>query len=270
MGAPEERFSIRAFDSPGAAESLGIAPVPTRFSEQRIIILEHGGGELCAEGRTQALKGPWVIMMPKGKEHAFRPDPEARGWVLRFQEDLFPLELRLMYREFFQTGDIRLHHTDYRDRVLGVARCMAAIHTLAPPEEQRAIPHLFYGLLLLLLTKMERKVAHEGSDRPADRRLFLRFLALIEQHGLEIKTIGFYADRLQIPPQRLRAICRKAVDRSPLAIIEDRCIIEAKRLLGGSELTIKEIAQTVGYRDPAYFSRIFLKLTGRTPSEYRG
>jgi len=269
VGAITEFFSIQPL-YPGQEENDGSLHLDMqRLDEQRIIVIEHGGGEFQSDGRLQAINGPWILIMAKHKKHLFRPDPGTRGWIIRFQESLFPIEMRLLYTEFFQASNIRLHHTDFRERVLSLIRCIAAIYAQGPQEEARAIPHIYYGFILLLQTKLEKKAVYDWYDRPLEQKLFVRFLGLIEQYGPEFKTVGFYSDRLQIPPQRLRAICKQSVGKSPLAVIEDRRITEAKRLLGNSDMSIKEIASALGYRDPAYFSRIFQKLTGKPPRDFR-
>ena len=56
---------------------------------------------------------------------------------------------------------------------------------------------------------------------------------------------------------------------TPNDIIKDRIILEAKRLLAHSDLNVKEIAYDLGYDDPAYFNRLFAKVSEIAPAEFR-
>ena len=57
--------------------------------------------------------------------------------------------------------------------------------------------------------------------------------------------------------------------KSPLAFINDRVILEAKRLLRFTNLMVKEIAYRMGYDDPSYFVKFFKRQTGYLPSDFR-
>jgi AraC-like DNA-binding protein len=52
-------------------------------------------------------------------------------------------------------------------------------------------------------------------------------------------------------------------------VLQDRLILEAKRLLLHSSMSLKEVGFALNMEDPAYFSRVFKKATGHTPGEYR-
>jgi AraC family transcriptional activator of pobA len=81
--------------------------------------------------------------------------------------------------------------------------------------------------------------------------------------------VAGYARDLGITANHLNAVCRQAVDKSALTLIHERQILEAKRRLVYSALTISQIADELGFSDPAYFSRFFKRLTGTTPKDFR-
>ncbi|HEY8400448.1 MAG TPA: helix-turn-helix transcriptional regulator, partial [Cytophagaceae bacterium] len=67
----------------------------------------------------------------------------------------------------------------------------------------------------------------------------------------------------------LNTICQKIMGKSVSEIIELRKLIEAKNLLTYSDKTISEIGFELGYNEKAYFTNVFKKRTGQTPSEFR-
>lgn len=91
---------------------------------------------------------------------------------------------------------------------------------------------------------------------------------LINNNFLEIKSPAQYAALMNISPKHLNRISQTLVNKSTSELITDRVILEAKRMLLHSENTVAEIAELLGYRDYSYFSRLFKKACGETPSEF--
>ncbi|MGH7907139.1 MAG: helix-turn-helix domain-containing protein, partial [Candidatus Binataceae bacterium] len=103
----------------------------------------------------------------------------------------------------------------------------------------------------------------------ADENLFGRFRTLVEAHYRERHVIGEYAKELTVTESRLAAACRRVVGHAPLDVIHARVIVEAKRSLLYTAMTVAEIGFTLGFDDPAYFSRFFTHSTGITPTAFR-
>lgn len=126
-----------------------------------------------------------------------------------------------------------------------------------------------------LLIKSTRlwKVQHlEGvmAARPNnDLEFFRKFTQLVEANFKEKHNVADYADLLVIAPKTLTHRFKRLKLPQPNEIIKNRIILEAKRLLIHTDRTAKEIAYTLGYDDPAYFSRLFFIKTGEPPSGFR-
>lgn len=103
----------------------------------------------------------------------------------------------------------------------------------------------------------------------ADQELFRDFGRLVEIHFREKHTVADYAELLFIAPKTLANKFNKMHLENPNEIIKNRIVLEAKRLLSFTNLTVKEIAYELGYEDPAYFNRLFTQKIGATPSLFR-
>ena len=123
---------------------------------------------------------------------------------------------------------------------------------------------LIKTLRLVDLQRPEYQVAKSNTDRTAET-----FITLVEKHFREEHTVTGYEEKLFISPKSLSKRLNTQGYATPLQIIKDRLILEAKRQLKFSNKTIKEIAFELGFDDPAYFSRLFSKGTGSSPSQYR-
>ncbi|PZF74961.1 AraC family transcriptional regulator [Taibaiella soli] len=95
------------------------------------------------------------------------------------------------------------------------------------------------------------------------------FKALIDKFYKEEKLVGFYAEKLHITANYLNILCKTHLDVSATKLIQQRVLLEAKRLLQTSDLSIKEIAFELGFVDHAYFSNFFKTQAGITPTQFR-
>ncbi|WP_282042435.1 helix-turn-helix domain-containing protein [Winogradskyella flava] len=98
--------------------------------------------------------------------------------------------------------------------------------------------------------------------------LLRSFNFLVEQHFKQQHSVSFYADQLFKSPKTLSNNFAK-LNRSPLQIIHQRIVLEAKRLLTYTDKTAKEIAYEVGFEDASHLSRLFKKYTSQSPSEFK-
>jgi len=98
--------------------------------------------------------------------------------------------------------------------------------------------------------------------------LLRKFNLLVETHFKEDHSVSFYAEKLFKSPKTLSNNFSK-VGKSPLQIIHDRIILEAKRQLSYTDKTAKEIAYEVGFEDASHLSRMFKKNTGLSPTAFK-
>lgn len=95
------------------------------------------------------------------------------------------------------------------------------------------------------------------------------FKELVYKHHNENKTLLFYADKLNISVNYLNKCVKKTSGRGPKDWINNISILQSQILLQDLTKDISEIAFRLNYQDPSYFGRLFKKITGTTPSQYR-
>lgn len=98
--------------------------------------------------------------------------------------------------------------------------------------------------------------------------LLRNFNILVEIHFRKEHTVGFYAEKLFKSPKTLSNNFSK-FEKSPLQVIHDRIILEAKRLLIYTDKSAKEIAYEIGFEDASHLSRMFKKHTAISPSDFK-
>lgn len=127
-------------------------------------------------------------------------------------------------------------------------------------------------LLKRLLIKATRWIKEEKpkADMPKSQYDIVRqYHILVEQHFKEKHQVSDYAEMLFKSPKTLSNLFKKAGDKTPLTIIKDRLVLEAKRLLFYSDKTAEEIGYDLGFNDAAHFSKFFKKQTGAPPGEFK-
>jgi AraC-like DNA-binding protein len=95
----------------------------------------------------------------------------------------------------------------------------------------------------------------------------IEFNALLEANYKNQSTVNFYTSRLNVTDKKLASTTKKYTGLSPLQVIHNRILLEAKRLLLFDDVSQKEIGYTLGFDSPASFSAFIKNKTGLPPSE---
>lgn len=122
---------------------------------------------------------------------------------------------------------------------------------------------------IIRCTRLANKQLVKKSDNQSEIDLIRYFNVLVEEHFKTKKSVSEYADLMFKSPKTVANVFSKNSERTPLEVIHERIIIEAKRMIIYTEDTMKEIGMKLGYDDPAQFSKLFKKYTGKSPSEFK-
>jgi AraC-like DNA-binding protein len=128
------------------------------------------------------------------------------------------------------------------------------------------------SLLKRLLIKSTRLIKIEKSEEEIPKPqydLVRQYHLLVEQNFREKHQVADYAEMLFKSPKTLSNLFKKSGDKSPLKIINERIVLEAKRLLFYSNKTVEEIGYEVGFSEPAHFSKFFKNQLGSPPATYK-
>jgi AraC family transcriptional activator of pobA len=104
---------------------------------------------------------------------------------------------------------------------------------------------------------------------PAATGAVARFRALLESRLATEHRVAAYAQAVGLTPGHLSALCRRELGKSAGACVRGRLALEAKRLLLHTDMTAAQVADHLGFADPAYFARFFRREAGAPPSAYR-
>lgn len=123
--------------------------------------------------------------------------------------------------------------------------------------------------LLIMSTRMVKKDLLKPTISNTHLDTIRKFNLLVEQHYREKHKVGDYAELLFKSPKTLSNLFNKYINKSPLRIINERIILEAKRLLLYSDKNSEEIARELGYKEAGHFSKFFKRNDGMSPTEFK-
>lgn len=238
----------------------------------QIFLIERGGGEAVIDDMVRRFQAPCLIAIPPLLVHGFRFDPGAEGHVLTVSDGLVA-QLAGMFEGAKLTR--LLSATLVLDLSNGGEPLSAAIEALAqefrtPGAWRSSALAARFGPVLIEIARA-RPQAREGerADAVPSSALFIAFGDLVRRHAADHWGVGDYAVALACTKARLTAVCQRLAGRSPLQIIHDRLLLEAKRSLIYTSMSVGEIAYALGFRDAAYFCRFFARSEGCPPSQFR-
>lgn len=228
----------------------------------QILLLEAGPSLLVTDAGQTVLTPPCLVTIPCGAVHAFRFAPGAQGWVLSVADAL------LGAGDLLRDGPPRCWPLEGAS----LAPLAGQMLALLAGEGPRGGP-VATAALTLLLAATERIAGEQARPAagPPDPRIALvrRFTALVEARLRDHPRVADLARELGTTPQTLTRACRFAVGRAPAQAIHDRLLREAMRALAFSAAGIGQVADGLGFADPAYFTRFFKARTGLSPAAFR-
>lgn len=231
----------------------------------QVLLVEEGHASVTLDGETTGLEGPGRVIVPAAAVHGFRFRQGTRGFVLTLSTD-FSTRAAGAADPLLATlarGGIAPLSPGAAARALWLAREMLGLQQ----EWQQQDP-LFLALAESLIRTLGRDQGGAGEPQRDDTRL-TRFRQLIELHYRQHRDLDFYAGALGLTRRTLSRLTAARLGCSPMDLIHRRLALEAQRLLRYTNATSAQVAVELGFDDPSYFSRFYLRITGKRPGEER-
>ena len=237
----------------------------------QILYVRRGSAQVQLDGRRDLLQAGQALVVPQDCIHGFEFERDTLGLVLTLAQ---PLLVKLT---------LPIGRSDVLSRpcwtpVLSTeeATWISVTFDAFDREYHGAAPHRSAAMEALLTTILVWLVRHLSLTTPAQARPlrnasrhFARFNALLDAHFKEHRPVSFYAEILGLTTAHLNVVCRDVAGRSPLAIIHERLLLEAKRSLVYTTMQVGAISNALGFSEPAYFTRFFKRATGLGPMAFR-
>ncbi|MEO9041393.1 MAG: helix-turn-helix domain-containing protein [Rhodoferax sp.] len=241
----------------------------------QLIWVAGGGGTVMLDEQTLALQSPVLISIPPSIVHGFQWRPDTDGLILTIAENFVADLVR-------QCGDPVVGAS--MDQLLtitgavdpaSVDRLSSHFRTILDEYVHNRVCRTtaISGSVLMLFAEVARLRHLSLKKSPArdsgGQDLHRRFKEVIEAHYRDRWGVAEYAAELAMTERSLRRLCLGMAGQSPMKIVHQRVVLEAKRKLLYTGKTIAEVCYDLGFDDPAYFTRFFTRIEGQTPMEFR-
>jgi len=140
---------------------------------------------------------------------------------------------------------------------------------LVPKAHTQTVLQSYVKIYLVYLSRIYSKLFSNDNNGVKQQALFMQFSALLGEKYAQLHHAGDYADALHITTGHLNSAVKHHTGKTVTDMIQERIMMEAKRLLFHSDMSVKEIGYQLGFEDAAYFNRTFKKHAGMTPLEFR-
>lgn len=234
----------------------------------QFFLLTSGEIHLTLAGKNVAVTPPVMLSIPRGLPHGFRFSAGTEGFVITLPAEEFP-------EIFGPDSEMAALLTDLlivpADQAL-IARAQSLAQSHHDVRDlRRSILHGEALLLVGALLRASRADVVAGAGLAVVARVphLDRFEALLRQQLRSGWGVGDYAAAIGVSPRHLGRMTQAAYGQPARAVIEAAQIREACRLLAYTRMSVQQVGFALGYDDPPYFSRVFGRVTGMTPSAYR-
>ncbi|MEA5460153.1 AraC family transcriptional regulator [Arcicella sp. LKC2W] len=241
-----------------------------------ILFITQGEGVYTIDMQDYVIKPYTIFFVSPGQIHELVLSEDVQGFIFLFTSSFYHFnktdpyklfELPFFYNLAQETPPLYLENEAERQNFIDLFKKAIQENYLKLADNEEVIR----ALLDLVLIQSKRiypvHVTEESTNK--GRILVKRFKQLIEEKCQENLSVKEYAELLKITSNHLSETVKNITGRTSTDLINDRMIMEIKRLLTHTDLGVSQIAYQLNFADQSYFSKYFKKLTNQTPVEFR-
>lgn len=255
---------------------MGLEDHPHRHNYYTIIWPFTATGKHIIDFREYPLKENNIFFVSPWQVHQVRTDPDPTGYVILFTNEF--LERNSIRNDFI--ANLKLFRNTDETPPLPVDGTMASrLRTFADRMRSafnsRDDMYLetigAYLKLFLIECNGNCTLVPDTNTQSAEvsRNLVRSFKDLVEKNLSKWHQVQSYAEALNVTPNYINEVIRSSVNIPAKEFIQNRIILEAKRMVVYTEKSSKEIGFDLGFDDPAHFSKFFKTNTGQTLADFR-
>jgi AraC family transcriptional activator of pobA len=244
-----------------------------------LIYIKQGNGHCSIDNRKVALQAGTVILVsPYNYLHAEHV-LYTQGTVILFTEEFFCRSLQqeqLLYKAIFTPSyqqHFSLPEQEVSRQYFQSLVSMFVWEYRLGKDALLKFDQLHNMLLGIVLYLHKLQLEHIGTQldlvEPYAKSQFVQFVQLLNAHFREESSLQFYADKMNVSLLQLTQICKKGIGWTPKAMMQEKLLREAKRLLMYDSMSVKEISYNLGFTEPTNFVKFFQQHTKISPKNFR-
>lgn len=251
-------------------EILGKMQVPHRQEGYNISILVKGRIIRYLDFERHVINAPALVCVGPNQINQYEHAEDADIIFISFSQDFLINEVRrwvacweCMFSQVILNPDAELI-----EELLVYTDLMTKEFEQDKPRKENVIRNLLNAFIVKIARLKKNFVSVMHHDNAANK-IVEQFKLLLDTHFQEKSQVAQYAEMLHVTPGHLNDVIKTTVGKTAKQIIDEKRVMEAKRLLFWGDHTLKEIAGLLHFEDDAYFNRFFKKHTGYTPVAFQ-
>lgn len=267
-----QQFQVEVFD----ANRHFSVKYPHRHDFFEILYLLKGSGYHVIDSNKYEIKPPCVFFLSPGQAHKLELSNDIEGYIFIFTADFYLLnrsnQNSLIEFPFFYTiqqdnppllleneSDIRFLENLFRQSIAEISR---------PGDYSLEMLRSILDLILTTCTA-RYQVSENVLNKGKGQILVKRFFHLVEENHQKNLSLSDYSGMIGVTPNHLTQTVKLLTGKTSSQIIKAKQLLEIKRLLVHTNLSVSEIANHLNFDDQSYFTKFFKRETGLTPVQYR-
>ncbi|SHG60957.1 Helix-turn-helix domain-containing protein [Flavobacterium fluvii] len=264
-------FSVFSFDDFSENGIMSMQPYQKDFYHITLV-LNANNAEITIDEQHNTIQENFLYFLSPEHIFSWQRDFDIKGLTVFFKPSFLNFYTGSFEKDFsfFDLADsniIALSPSKIEEVLEDFKKLYKEFHTPSVYREQ-----ILQTLVLTLLYKfkgIQEEFSAEDVLPSKKQTLVFKFKNLVNNLFITYKQVGDYADKLFISANTLNKIVKDLTGKTAKEIINDKVILESKKMLIYTSNDISEIAFTIGFDEPTHFIRFFKTHTQRTPKEYR-
>lgn len=254
----------------------GISDNPHRHNYYTVIWPLTATGIHVIDFKEYLILPHQVFFVSPEQVHQIKTDPNPTGYVILFTSEFlgknsirpdFIANLKL-FRKSDETPPLPL-----TEKMIGTLKPFAEQMLAAFHSQNDLSLETIGAYLKLFLIECNGSCSLSTSSNTQNievgKTIVKNFKAIVETHYTQWHRVKDYAEELNVTPNYLNEVIKSATDVSAKDFIQNRIILESKRMAIFTKKSIKEIGFDLGFEDPSHFSKFFKSNTAQSLQDFR-
>ena len=268
-------FEILTFKELYQKNDSSFLASPKRLNFYEILFIEEGDGNHFIDFSTYHFKKGNILFIGKNQVHAWQKELRSKGYVLLFTENfLFKNQIQFSdlaydypYNSIIHNPLVEIVDDTIFDTFLTLIQLIYKEYLLIKNEGRQ---DLLQTLLRIFFVKVQSQLPNEEIFVDKDLKgQFIQLQKAIDQNIEQTRNASDYVNMLGQSYHQLNTIVKRFTNKSLKVFIDDKLILNAKRLLCDKDNNVNEIAFMLGFDEPTNFTKYFKKHSHQTPKQFR-
>lgn len=254
-------------------EKMCVFNQPEQVNNYSVYWIKEGSGIYHIDFKKYEFQNNVLFFLSPGQVFSVDSESIKEAYKISFEKDFYCIQTHdravacngVLFNNVYEAPFVKPNEKDTQ-------KLSFILESLIEEFQKREIAQ--YDMLqsylkqfMILSVRIQKELTPVKTD--IETRLFKDFSLLVEQNFRNIHSVTEYAKRLALSPKSLAKNFQRLGTQSPSDFIKNRILLEAKRELIYTNLTVKEIAYDLGFGDAAYFTRFFTKSEKKSPLKFR-